>query len=335
VRIGILGAAKIAPKAVVHPARVLDGVTVEAVAARDRIRAESFAAEHDIPRVHDGYADLVNDPDVDVVYVPLPISEHAPWTMAALEAGKHVLCEKPLALNAPQAAEMDSAARRAGRHLVEAFHWCYHPNATRITELVRELGRVVEIQGRLDSPVPPEDIRYQAALGGGALMDLGCYPVHWLRTVTGEEPEVESATPVIGPPGVDVGMTATLRFPSGLVGRVSCCMEPGVTGGKPVIADLTVRGERGWFVATNPQSAQYGNPTRGWIDGQVIDETVEPDKTTYLYQLQALQRVVAGEQEALTGGADSIANMRVLDEIYRVSGLGVRGATVLVGETAS
>ena len=141
-RIGLLGAARIAPAALMRPARVVDGVEVAAVAARDRGRAEAFATKYGIATVHDSYADVVEDPTLDAVYVPLPNGLHATWTLAAIKAGKHVLCEKPFTSNADQAREVAAAADGSGLVVMEAFHYRYHPLARRMEELVHggELG---------------------------------------------------------------------------------------------------------------------------------------------------------------------------------------------------
>jgi len=172
-RIGILGAARIAPMALVRPARSVPEAAVLAVAARDETRARRFAARHGIPRVHRGYAELLADPEIDAVYNPLPNSLHCEWSIRALEAGKHVLCEKPLASNADEARRMTEAASRAGRVLVEAFHWRYHPLAERMKAIVEsgELGRVRHVEASCCFPLLlPGDIRYRLDLAGGALL---------------------------------------------------------------------------------------------------------------------------------------------------------------------
>ena len=142
-RIGILGASRIAPVAVIRPARRLAGAAVVAVAARERTRAARFAQRHTIPRVHDSYDDLIADPEIDAIYNPLPNSLHAEWSIRALQAGKHVLCEKPVAANAVEARRLAEAADAADRRLMEAFHWRYHDMAERIIAVVRsgEIGR--------------------------------------------------------------------------------------------------------------------------------------------------------------------------------------------------
>jgi predicted dehydrogenase len=136
VRIGVLGSARIAPAALMKPSRAVDGVEVGAVAARDRRRAEAFAARYGVPTVHDSYDDLLGDPSLDAVYVPLPNGLHARWTLAALKAGKHVLCEKPFTSNAAQAREVAAAADGTGLVVMEAFHYRYHPLARRMAEVV-------------------------------------------------------------------------------------------------------------------------------------------------------------------------------------------------------
>src|SRR5215467_4914081 len=177
VRIGILGAARIAPAAVIKPAQTVGDAMIGAVAARDRTRADAFASKHGIPRVHASYADLVADPDLDAIYNPLPNGLHAEWTIAALEAGKHVLCEKPFTANAKEAEDVAAVAARTGLVVMEAFHWRYHPLAKRVREIIDsgELGTISRVETALCFPMPLfNDIRYQYDLAGGALMDVGC-----------------------------------------------------------------------------------------------------------------------------------------------------------------
>src|SRR6202043_2465089 len=155
-----------------------------AVAARDRSRAEAFAARYSVPTIHDSYEALLADPSLDAVYIPLPNALHAQWTLAALEAGKHVLCEKPFTSNAAQAREVAAAAQGSGLVVMEAFHYRYHPLARRMSELVHggQLGRIRQVSVAFCFPLlRRSDIRYDFGLAGGALMDAGCYAVHCLR----------------------------------------------------------------------------------------------------------------------------------------------------------
>ncbi len=206
-RIGTLGASRIAPAALINPARKNVLAEVVAVAARDQSRAEKYARKHNIPQVHTSYETLIADPNIDAVYNPLPNSLHAEWTNRALEAGKHVLCEKPLASNANEARQMAETADAQNRCLMEAFHWRYHAMAKKIIETVRsgEIGAIKHIAASLCVPyVLPGDIRYRLDLAGGALMDLGAYTVSMLRHVSGEEPQVVSAKSKLSSPGVNL-----------------------------------------------------------------------------------------------------------------------------------
>jgi predicted dehydrogenase len=224
VRIGTLGAARITPGALVRPGRQVPEVEVRAVAARDAERARTFARKHRIPVVHASYAELLADPEVDAVYNPLPNALHAQWTLAALAAGKHVLCEKPFTANAAEAAEVAEAAGQSGLTVMEAFHYRYHPFMRRLIELVGTdtVGPVRHVETWLCFPLPLfSDIRYQYALAGGATMDAGCYAVNALRALGGGEPRVESARALLARPDVDRAMTASFRFPGGATGQMT------------------------------------------------------------------------------------------------------------------
>ncbi len=203
VRIGVLGAARIAPAALIRPARVLDGVQVAAIAARDRNRAGTFAAKHGIATVHDSYDALLADPAIDAIYNPLPNGLHGRWTIAALRAGKHVLCEKPFTANADEAESVAEVARATGPVVMEAFHYRYHGLTARMLDILAsgELGDVRHLDTWLCFPLPVADIRWQLDLAGGALMDAGCYAVHLLRTLAGAEPVVRSAQAKLKSPG--------------------------------------------------------------------------------------------------------------------------------------
>src|SRR5947209_15401088 len=218
VRIGCLGAARIAPAALIKPARGNEEVEATGVAARDKERAAAFAAKHGIPTAHGSYEALLADPDVDAVYNPLPNGLYALWTIRALEAGKHVLCEKPFMANTAEAERVAAAAEGTGLVVTEAFHWRYHPLARRMLEVVQggELGAVKHIETWMCFPLFKRgDIRWQLDLAGGALMDAGCYAVHMLRTLAGAEPEVVAAQAKVRAPGVDRVMRADVAFADG------------------------------------------------------------------------------------------------------------------------
>jgi predicted dehydrogenase len=326
VRIGCLGAARIAPAALFKPASASEEVDATALAARDAERARAFAAKHGVPVVRDSYDALLADPDVDAIYNPLPNGLHGLWTIKALEAGKHVLCEKPFTANAPEAERVAAAADRSGLVVMEAFHWRYHPLAARMLEIVNsgELGQVKHIETWMCFPLfKRDDIRWQLDLAGGALMDAGCYAVHMLRTLAGAEPEVVSAEAKARAPGVDRVMRADMRFADGRTGRINTSMW------STTVLRIAVRveGERGVLKVFNPTAPQYFHRVTVKSGGRTRHERVK-GRSTYSYQLAAFAGAVLRGEPTLTPPTDSIATMRVIDDIYRAAGMEPRrGAT--------
>ncbi|HLM19661.1 MAG TPA: Gfo/Idh/MocA family oxidoreductase [Acidimicrobiia bacterium] len=319
VRLGVLGAARIAPAAVVKPARNSTEVEVVGVAARDRARADAFARKHGIPRVFDGYADLLAEPDIDAIYNPLPNGLHAVWTIAALEAGKHVLCEKPFTSNTAEAEQVAAVADRTGLVVMEAFHYRYHPLAHRMRAVVAsgELGTLEHVETALCFPLPKfSDIRYQYDLGGGATMDVGSYTVHLARLLGLEEPTVTAARAKLRSPDVDRAMTAELAFPSGHTGRITCSMW----STDVLKAFVRVRGTRGELSVINPTTPQMWHRMRVKIDGATRTERFSR-RPTYEFQLDAFTAAVLRREPTLTPPLDSIANMRVVDAIYVAAGM--------------
>jgi predicted dehydrogenase len=323
-RIGVLGAARIAPAAVIKPARSLDGVRIVAVAARDASRAQAFATKHGIDRVHAGYDELIADPEIDAVYNPLPNGLHGHWTVAALEAGKHVLCEKPFTANRDEAVAVAAVAASSGKVVMEAFHYRYHPLALRMREIVMsgELGQLEHVEAWECFPLPKfSDIRYQLDLAGGALMDAGCYAIHMARLVGGGgEPDVVSAEAKLRSDQVDRAMRAELRFPAGHTGRVGCSMW----STSLLRLSVRARGSDGELTVFNPVAPQFFHRlsvrTR---DGRRTEKV--GSRPTYSYQLEAFRDAVGGRTDAnLTPPADSIANMAVIDAVYRAAGLDPR-----------
>jgi predicted dehydrogenase len=325
VRIGVLGSARIAPAALVKPSRVVDGVEVGAVAARDRRRAEAFAARHGVPTVHDSYDDLLGDPSLDAVYVPLPNGLHAQWTLAALKAGKHVLCEKPFTSNAAQAREVAAAADGTGLVVMEAFHYRYHPLARRMAEIVHggELGRIRRIETAMCFPLPRfSDIRYDFSLAGGALMDAGCYAVHVLRLLAPGEPAVTAARPLTmhRDPRIDRAMTAQFGLPGGATGEIRASMW------SSALLRVTARvvGEHGTLTVINYAAPQAWSRFTVTVNGRRRRERFGGE-ATYVHQLRAFAAAVRGEPANLTPPSDSVATMSLIDDIYTAAGLPLRG----------
>jgi predicted dehydrogenase len=324
VRIGVLGAARIAPAALVKPARVVDGVEVGAIAARDRRRAQAFAARYGVPAVHDSYADLLADPSLDAVYIPLPNGLHAQWTLAALKAGKHVLCEKPFTANAAQAREVAAAADGTGLVVMEAFHYRYHPLARRMAEIVHggELGRIQRIETAMCVPLPRfSDIRYDFSLAGGALADAGCYAVHAMRLLAPGDPAVTAARALTmrRDRRIDRAMTARFSFPGGATGEIRASMW------SSTLLRIRARavGERGTLTVTNFVVPQYWSRFTVTVDGRRRRERFGGE-ATYVHQLRAFAAAVRGEPANLTPPSDSVATMSLIDDIYTAAGLPLR-----------
>ena len=325
-RIGCLGAARIAPNALIKPARVTDGVSVAAVAARDGVRAREFALKHGIPQVLGSYEELVESPDLDAVYIPLPNGLHGRWTKAALAAGKHVLCEKPFTANGDEARQVATAAAATDRVVMEAFHWRYHPVAARLLEIIGsgELGEISHVESALCFPLPRwADIRWQLDLAGGSLMDAGCYPVHIVRTLAGSEAEVTAARAKLRSPGVDRWITADLRFGNGATGKVTAAMWSGTV----IRTSAKVVGDKGTLRVFNPQAPQIFHLLTVRAGGRSRRERIQGGPT-YEFQLRAFADAVAGRPTNLTPPADSVANMDLIDAIYRAAGLEPRPVAV-------
>jgi predicted dehydrogenase len=322
-RIGVLGAARITPMALLRPVRQVAGVRVTAVAARDPARATAFARKHGIATAHGTYDDLIADPEIDAVYNPLPNSHHALWSIRALEAGKHVLCEKPIASNAEEAERMDEAARRTGRLLVEAFHYRYHPLAARMKAILDsgEIGAVRDIEVHMCIPLlRPGDIRFRYDLAGGATMDVGCYTINLLRFLAGAEPRVESARARLSAPDVDRFMDMHFAFDDGRRARVTCSLLSSVL----VRASAKVRGERGELAVLNPYLPHFYHRLRVRTPAGSRLERV-PGEATYTLQLRAFAAACREGVPPLTTSADGVANMRVIDAVYDAAGLKRRG----------
>ncbi|MFN4023724.1 MAG: Gfo/Idh/MocA family protein [Hyphomonas sp.] len=324
IRIGILGAARIAPKSLIPQVKRRDDCIITCVAARDRAKAEAFAREHGIPHVVENYEDLIRRDDIDLVYNALPPNRHADLSIAALEAGRHVLCEKPFAMNAGEARRMTDAAARTGRHLIEGFHYRFHPMFLDILEKIRSgaIGRLCAMKAEFSVAIAysPDELRHRPDLGGGALMDLGCYPAHWLRTVAGTEPRVVSAHIHEGVPGIDLVTEADLEFPGGIPARLRTCMKPS----QPFKALLAIKGSEGVLTAINPIHPARGHSISIRRGARTTRYTVAGE-TTFDYQLAHVVDVLSGRAAPLTGGEDAVANMALIDAIYEAGGLRPRG----------
>ncbi|KAL1949493.1 hypothetical protein VTO73DRAFT_8374 [Trametes versicolor] len=367
-RFGILGAARIAPEALLNPAKTHPEVSITAVACRDQKRGVQFARKHNIPKTFTGpkaYQDLIADPDIDAVYNPLPNSLHFEWSMRALLAGKHVLLEKPFTDTAEEARQLFALAEEKGLVILEAMHATFHPAMRRVRELVAsgELGKVKSVQATLALPYwasrflfLKDDVRFQYDLGGGATMDMGVYPLAAIRCVTGADisaPAVTSATAIghaYDPARIDRRMHATYALPDSVTAESTA--DSGTPGWGPfgllpsaIDINLKVSLEGGEislfnFVAPGFYHSIKVKPKRGTARTEkaytYADGRGDKSWSTYRYQLQAFVDKVQGRTPwEWIEPETSITTMETLERVYAAAGLPPRVASSYKPETAT
>ncbi len=309
VKWGILSTANI-NRLFLDGARGSDDVEVVAVASRDRSRAEQFAREHGIPRTHGSYETLLADPEVEAVYIPVPNSMHVDWSVRALEAGKHVLCEKPLSRRANEVERAFDVAEREGRLLMEGFMYRHNPQTRRVIELVERgaIGRLRMIRSSFSfNARDPANVRLSPELDGGALMDVGCYCVSAARLLAGE-PERVTAVQELGGGGVDVVLTGTMAFGDGVVAHFDCGLALANRD------ELEVVGEEGSLFLDDPWHCR----TPG-IEVRQEDRTERialPVVNSYRLEAENLSAAIRGEAEPLLGRADAVGQARAIEALY-------------------
>lgn len=322
-RIGVLGASRIAELAIVKPAQIL-GHRLVAVAARDRGRAEAFARTHGVERVVDSYADLIADPEVDVIYNPLANAFHAEWNLKAIAAGKAVLTEKPFARNAAEAELVRNAARERNVPIMEGFHYLFHPIIGRMFALLGDgtLGVLQRVEVIMRMPEPkPDDPRWSFDLAGGAVMDLGCYGLHVHRQLgrfAGGEPTIVAARAVERDPGVDESCEIELVFPSGATGSSVNAMTA-----ERFEMTLRVVGDRGEAFA-HDYALQSGDDriTITTDAGTTVEHL--GTRSTYTYQLDVFAQHLADGTAFPIDVDDAVTTMELIDSTYRAAGLPLR-----------
>jgi D-xylose 1-dehydrogenase (NADP+, D-xylono-1,5-lactone-forming) len=328
VRWGVLSTARIGRNAVGPAIAASATGTLHAVVSRDEARARRYADDLRVARAYGSYEALLDDPEVDAVYVPLPNSLHAEWTIRALERGKHVLCEKPLAMTAEQCERMDAAAKAHERVLMEAFMYRFHPRSERLFELVHggAVGEVRYLQTAFSFTVTdPGNIRLDRALGGGALMDVGCYCVNVARSVLGAEPGEVEAFARWAPGDVDEQLTGTLRFGDGRVAQIACSLRAARSEEVLVVgSEGTVRTSRSFVPGRLPVELVLERPKTG-------PEAVRFDPVDqYQRMVEHFETCVLQGREPRYGAREAAANMRVIEALYRSARL--EGRSVVVAE---
>ena len=326
-RIGILGAANIA-RQFTRDVAPSQRIKVEAVASRNADTAAAFAAATGIPRRHGSYEALLADPAIDAIYLPLPNNMHAEWAIRAAEHGKHILCEKPLALNAGEVRAMFDAARKHGVMLLESYPWLFQPHATTLLTAVRsgEIGTVRSIQASFGFTIgnPANNIRMKPELGGGALLDAGSYPLSLIRWVMGDAPERVMADARSADSGVDIATTATLYWADGRTAQMSCAMDAATH------RHATIVGSQGAIYTeylNHTSNSTTGHPygyqpsqmlmRRGIANTVPVEPVVSPVGSGFLFAANAFARMVAERDTAAMeyGAAASLDIAAMMDAI--------------------
>jgi D-xylose 1-dehydrogenase (NADP+, D-xylono-1,5-lactone-forming) len=319
---GLLSTARI-NRLIVQAAKASDRADVVAVASRSSSRAEAYARAHGLERAHGGYDALLEDEAVDAVYVSLPNSLHVEWTLRALEAGKHVLCEKPLSRDPDAVERLFEYANERGLIVSEGFMWRHHPQSAKLLELAGAdvIGRLRLVRAAFSFDVAEHgvgDARLDPLLEGGALMDVGAYCVNAIRLLGGE-PERVQALRALGTSGVDVCFAATLALPNEVIAH----FDAGFV--LPRRAALEVVGEQGMLLVADPwqprvPGIEVGRPTRDdAVEWQQI--AVHP-ADSYLLELENVSAAISGEAKLLLGRADAIGQARALEALHRSASSG-------------
>lgn len=318
--------------------RLADGVAqsednqLVAVGSRKQETADAFGDEFNVPQRFGSYQALLDSPDVQAVYIATPHPMHAEWAIKAAEAGKHILVEKPIGINAAEAAAMIDAAEKHGVFLMEAFMYRCHPQIRKLVELVKSgcIGevRMIEAEFSYSSDAPDDHRAFAQALGGGGILDVGCYPASFARLIAGaaigkpfDNPVEVKACGHLGPTGVDLWSTASVKFAGGIIGQLTTAVK--MPGG----SSARIVGSKGWIEVLQPWVPGSSTPAKLVIrhthGGGVEEIEVPSDKDLYTFEAEAVSRAVAaGEvQSDAMPWADTIGNLETLDRWRREIGL--------------
>lgn len=325
VRLGVLGAARIAPYAVFKHVDAVRDIEVRAVAEEHQSfgMLVNYARRHGIAGVYRSFDRLLADPAIDAVYIPLPISLHERWTLAAIAAGKHVLCEKPLAANAMQAERIRAAAQNSGLVVAEAMHFRHHPLADRVRQIIGsgEIGQIRQVDASFSAWLPADNFRFNYALGGGCTIDMGCYPIAFIRAVLGTEPGVRNARAHLAAPEIDGWMKAELDFPGDIRATLFMGMH---AWHRPLSVRMRFVGDAGRIDILNFIKPEvFHRLTVRSRDGHRVERV--SGGSTYRAQLAAFVAAIREGKPIPTSPADAVATLRVIDDIYEKAGLRPRG----------
>ena len=338
-RYGLLGTGNIARQFVEGVKGGAERCVVAAAGSRSQDKAQAFADAYGIATAHGSYEALLNDPEIDAVYNALPNLHHKEWTLKALAAGKHVLCEKPMGMDADEVAQMFDGAKRAGRLLVEAFMYRTHPQTRAVVKAIHDgaIGQVKTIRTTFcyRTEKVQDNTRFDQSLGGGAIMDIGCYCVDFCRQVTGEQPApggihaigrlVESTDGG----AIDVSASAVLKYPSGITATLTCAMDTQASNlaqvcGTDGYLEVPVpwkpgKGTSTWTLRTMEKPRQDGVPDE--VGEQVQTLTNEADRPLYALEADAFATAVLDGGKPFMTAEESVGLAKVLDELRRQVGV--------------
>jgi xylose dehydrogenase (NAD/NADP) len=311
VKLGLLSTARI-NDAILRGASLTDAIEVIAVGSREATRANAYALEHGIARAYGSYEELLADPEVDAIYNSLPNSLHVEWSIRALEAGKHVLCEKPLDRNPREVERLFEVAARHRLTVMEAFMYRHHPQTHALQELVRSggIGELRQIRAVFSFTITdPANVRLRPDLAGGSLMDVGCYCVSGCRLLAGE-PEVVFGRQVVGETGVDMRFDGILELPGNVLAQFYCGFD------LPAASGLEAIGSKGSVLVREPWQCRDPHLE---VNGNRI---AVPDVDRYQLELENFAAAARGEAPALLGRDDAVGQARVIDALYRSAASG-------------
>jgi len=306
-RWGLLGTARI-NRAVIPPLRASQDNRLLAVASRDAARAAAYALEWGIERAHGSYEALLADEEIDAVYIPLPNHLHAEWAIKAAAAGKHVLCEKPLALRVDEVDAIEAAARKHGVVVAEAFMYRHHPQTLKVKQLLDEgaIGELRFVRGSFSFPLDnPSDYRLRPECGGGSLWDVGCYPLSFIRFLLGQEPVAVFGAQTSGPTGIDLTFAGQLAFANGVLAQIDCGFASAFR------AELEVTGTTGVLRVRHPWKPLADQPillTRG----EKTEAFPVEAQDRYLLEIEDLAQAARGRRPPRVTLAESRGNVATI-----------------------
>lgn len=311
---GVLGCAGIAKRAVIPGVQASNLNEVTAIASRSLEQANRTADEHGIQTAYGSYEELLSDPTIDVVYIPLPNHLHREWTIRAAEAGKHVLCEKPLALNAKEAEEMVQACANAGVQLSEAFMYRWNPRYDTIRDIIAS-GEIGELRGirsafTFNNAKDSNNVRYRKEWGGGSIYDVGCYPINAARLLLGKEPVAVTVQAIFSPEHDDVDMMASglMEFEGGVSLTFDCGMWAAFRNPLEVLGTDGIIEVPSAFVTPQEGSGDFYVHAKG--ERRLVQAK---HVNAYTEQADAMYRAIRGEEPLRYGAGDAVANMKAID----------------------